>query len=179
MLDDKQLKLFEDYRDKSYVMNVLLTKSYERFSMIKQLCNIPLILSSCVMAIINASQKDANDIKSFNITINSITVMLLSLISNFKVQEKETLFQTLSNKFMKLTHKIEDDLANNFDFLERVHLQEHIQNYDILIEQITETIPRDIQNKVKQMYCDKKTLPAFLNCECSFVRKSEIGFYEA
>ena len=87
-LNSKQVKLLQDYRDKYYVMNVLLTRSYERFNFIKQITNIPLILSSSVMAIINSSSFDGNEVKMPNIVINSITALILSLIGNFQITER-------------------------------------------------------------------------------------------
>lgn len=175
MITTEQISLLQQYRDKSYVMNVLMTKSYERFNLIKTMTNIPIILSSGVMAIINSSSFDGNEMKMPNIIMNSLTAMMLSMIGNFQVSEKEELFKTLSNKFLKLTHKIEDDLTNNLEAIEKEVIKEHIDAYDMLIENITHPIPKDVQNKVKRMYAGERTMPAFLNCEGSFVSLAQIG----
>ena len=66
-LTNQQIRLLQDYRDKSYVMNVLMTKSYERYAFIKQITNIPLIVSSSAMAIINSSSFKGDEIKLPNI----------------------------------------------------------------------------------------------------------------
>lgn len=181
-LNYKQVKLLQDYRDKSYVMNVLLTRSYERFNFIKQITNIPLILSSSVMAIINSSSFDGNEVKMPNIVINSITALILSLIGNFQITERENCFQGLSGKFLKLTHEIEDALTNNLEEVDKSDVKKYVEDYDNLIGAITYVIPKDIQNKVKNTYCGKKCLPAFLNCEGDFTNSrnsgelGEIGF---
>ena len=171
-LNKHQIALLQSYRDKAYVMNVLLTKSYERYAFIKQITNIPLILSSSAMAIVNSSSFSGEEVKLPNIIINSLTALTISLIGNFQINQKEILFQNLSSKFLKLTHQIEDDLTNNIEDIDKADVKGYIDNYDSLIENITYVIPSDIQDHVKKMYCGKKCLPAFLNCEEDFTRNS-------
>ena len=171
-LNKHQIKMLQDYRDKSYVMNVLLTKSYERYAFIKQITNIPLIISSSAMAIVNSSSFSGDEVKLPNIIINSLTALTISLIGNFQINQKEMLFQNLSSKFLKLCHQIEDDLTNNIDDVDKSDVKKFIDDYDNLIESITYVIPTDIQDKVKNIYRGKKCLPAFLNCEGEFTRNS-------
>ena len=171
-LNKHQIALLQSYRDKSYVMNVLLTKSYERYAFIKQITNIPLILSSSAMAIVNSSSFSGEEVKLPNIIINSLTALTISLIGNFQINQKEMLFQNLSSKFLKLCHQIEDDLTNNIEDVDKTDVKKFIDDYDNLIESVTYVIPSDIQDKVKDMYCGKKCLPSFLNCEEDFTRNS-------
>jgi len=167
-LNKHQIALLQSYRDKSYVMNVLLTKSYERYAFIKQITNIPLIISSSAMAIINSSSFTGEEVKLPNIIINSLTALTIAMIGNFQINQKEMLFQNLSSKFLKLCHQIEDDLTNNLDDVNKADLKKYVDDYDALIENVTYVIPSDIQNKVKHLYGGKKTMPAFLNCEGDF-----------
>ena len=51
--------------------------------------NIPLIVISSVMAILNSGQFKPEDMKLPNIIINSLTALILALISNFKLAEKK------------------------------------------------------------------------------------------
>ncbi len=171
-LTEQQILLLQQYRDRSYVMNVLLTKSYERFNLIKCLTNIPIIISSGILAVMNSSAFDGNEMKMPNIIINSMTAMTLSIIGNFKVTEREECFKTLSIKFLKLCHKIEDDYVNNLEDLTKENIKDNIDNYDNLIDNIEYAIPKDIQNKVKKMYYEKRYMPAFLNCEGQFTNRN-------
>tara|TARA_Y100000385_G_scaffold146365_1_gene151991 strand:- start:1 stop:567 length:567 start_codon:yes stop_codon:yes gene_type:complete len=171
-LNKHQIKMLQDYRDKSYVMNVLLTKSYERYAFIKQITNIPLIVSSSAMAIVNSSSFKGDEVKLPNIIINSLTALTIAMISNFQINQKEVLFQTFSGKFLKLCHEIEDAFTNNLEDIDKAHVKKYIDDYDNLIGSINYVIPNDIQEKVKNMYCGKKSLPAFLNCEEEFKRNS-------
>ena len=59
MLEQRQINLLVSYRDKAYVYAVLCGKSYELFSLVKLLCNIPLIIITSVLSIINASDFDS------------------------------------------------------------------------------------------------------------------------
>ena len=171
-LNNKQIKLLQEYRDKSYVMHVLLTKSYERYAFIKQMTNIPIILTSSAMAIINSSSFSGDEVKLPNIIINSLTALTIAMIGNFQINQKEMLFQTISTKFMKLTHQIEDDLTNNIDEIDKTTIKKYVDEYDNIIESITHTIPSDIQTKIKNIYKGNKTLPSFLNCEADFVNRN-------
>lgn len=162
-LDQQQINLLKSYKDKSYVMGVLCEKSFEHFNFIKSICNIPLIVISSVMAILNSSAFDANQMKIPNIVINSLTAMIVGMINNFRVNEKESNFKQLSFKFMKICHNIEDNLHNHLDTLTSDDVSNHIKQYDNLIEQIDFTFPNNIQNKVKNIFKGKKKLPAILN----------------
>ena len=165
VLEQRQINLLIAYRDKSYIMNMLCEKSFERFNFIKSICNIPLIIISSCVAILNSSSINAEDMKLPNIVINSLTAMLISMIGNFKVNEKEQGFKQLSNKFMKLTHEIEDDLNNHLQELTGDDVSSKIKDYDCLIETIEFTFPSKIKNQLYTKFKNKRTLPSILNCE--------------
>lgn len=162
-LEQRQINLLKSYKDKSYIMGVLCEKSFEHFNFIKSICNIPLILISSVMAILNSSAFDGNEMKIPNIVINSLTAMIVGIINNFRVNEKENNFKQLSCKFMKISHMIEDKLNNHLDSLTSSDISNQIKEYDNLIEQIDFTFPAFIQKTVKTLYKNKKQLPAILN----------------
>tara|TARA_B100001996_G_scaffold380885_1_gene369219 strand:- start:1572 stop:2147 length:576 start_codon:yes stop_codon:yes gene_type:complete len=162
-LEQRQINLLKSYKDKSYVMGVLCEKSFEYFNFIKSICNIPLILISSIMAILNSSTFDGNEMKIPNIVINSLTAMIVGMINNFSINEKENNFKQLSSKFMKISHSIEDKLHNHLETLTSSDVSNQIKEYDNLIEQIDFTFPTSIQKTVKKLYKNKKQLPAILN----------------
>jgi hypothetical protein len=162
-LEQRQINLLKSYKDKSYIMGVLCEKSFEHFNFIKSICNIPLILISSVMAILNSSSFDGNEMKIPNIVINSLTAMIIGIINNFRINEKESNFKQLSCKFMKISHSIEDKLHNHLETLSSSDISNQIKEYDNLIEQIDFTFPTAIQKTVKKLYKNKKQLPAILN----------------
>ena len=165
MIEQNQINLLVAYRDRSYVYGVLCNRSFEFFSFIRSITNIPLILISSVMAIMNSSTFNAEDMKLYNIIINSLTALLLGLISNFKLAEKDADFKKLGQSMTKLCHQIEDDLNNNLEFITVDEIRQRVKEYDSLIETLDHAFPSFIKNKVKDMYKENRTLPSCLNCE--------------
>jgi hypothetical protein len=162
---NNNLNILKEYRDKVFIYEVLCTKSSEYYSQIKSIINIPLILSSSAMSIINSSF-EADDMKIPNICINACTALLISLINNFKVVEKASTFRQLSIKYMTLLHHIEDKINNDTD-ISADDTREIIKQYDELISQNEYVIPNRIKKKVKSIYLTKKYLPVILNGDCS------------
>ena len=100
------VKLLESYRDKAYVTSILCGQSSEHFEFLRSIINIPLILSSSVMTVMNSmNETNSNEIKISNIVLNTWTSLILSLVGNFKLTEQATNFKQIEIKMNKLTHK--------------------------------------------------------------------------
>jgi hypothetical protein len=93
--------------DKCEAMTLLCSKSSSYWNIIKVCFNIPLVLTSSSMCIINSISVDANDVKIPNIVVNAISVLIISLSNNFKASEKFEIFKKLSQQFMVLSQDIE------------------------------------------------------------------------
>jgi len=61
--------------------------------MVKFCFNIPLVLTSSAMCIINSISEDANSMKIPNIIVNGISVLIMSLNNSAKASEKFEFFQ--------------------------------------------------------------------------------------
>lgn len=169
-----QIKLLEGYRDKAYITAILCSQSAEHFSFLKSLVNVPLILSSSVMTVLNSMSGDnSNEMKYANIILNCWTSLILSLIGNFKLTEQSTNFKMVEIKQNKLTHKIEDLLSLDLESTNIEDIRAIINEYDALNESLDFPFPNFIKNRVKHVYKDKRTLPNALNCELSFVKVDE------
>jgi hypothetical protein len=170
MISQDQIKLLQSYRDKSYVTSILCSQSEEFFSFLRSMINVPLILSSSVMTIMNSLSNDnSNDMKYANIALNATTSLILTLIGNFKLTEKISNYRTIHFKMNKLCHQIEDRLTNDLDNTNVDHIRQFINEYDSLNEQNDYPFPGFIKNRVKRTYIGKKALPNILNCEIAFV----------
>ena len=89
---------------------VLLTnKASGYWSMVKFCFNIPLVLTSSAMCIINSISEDANEVKIPNIVVNAISVLIMSLNNSIKASEKCDLFRRLGQQFLLLSGQIEND----------------------------------------------------------------------
>ena len=107
-ISNEHVKLLESYRDKAYITSILCAQSSEHFEFLRSIINIPLILSSSVMTVMNSmNESNSNEIKISNIVLNTWTSLILSLVGNFKLTEQATNFKQIEIKMNKLTHKIE------------------------------------------------------------------------
>lgn len=168
-MNSRYIKILQDYRDRAYVSNILCELSCDFFTVLRQIINIPLILTSSVMSIMNSSPLPERDLKIANIVLNALTALLLSLMGNFRVVEKVGSFKQNGTKFIKLCHKIEDILGNEeeqeltYDIIEQIVL-----DYDSIHENLEFSYPKHIKTKVKNKYINNRTLPNILNCEIDF-----------
>lgn len=175
MISNDQIKLLQSYRDKSYVTSILCAQTGEFYSFIRSMINVPLILSSSVMTIMNSLSNDnTNDMKYANIGLNATTSLILTLIGNFKLAEKVTNFKNIEIKMNKLCHSIEDKLTNDLENTSTENIRQIINEYDSLNEQLDYPFIGFIKNRVKRTYLGKKTLPNILNCELTFVEEITI-----
>jgi hypothetical protein len=108
LLYEALLELLNEIKDKSLVISVLCSKSSTLFSRIRSLINIPLILCTGAMTILNSmNNADASGIKYANIVLNSLTVTILSLVGNFKLAERELTYKQTHIKMKRMYHKVD------------------------------------------------------------------------
>lgn len=174
-ISSEQIKLLESYRDKAYITSILCSQSSEHFSFLRSIVNIPLILSSSTMTVLNSMDEGSNNnMKYANIVLNAWTSLILSLVGNFKLPEQATNFAQIQIKMNKLTHQIEDRLSIDLENTNIEHIRAIINDYDMLYEQLDFPFPNFIKNRVKKIYSGKKVLPNILNCEISFIKVDEV-----
>ena len=157
----------QEYRDKCFIYNILCDRSASYYSNIKNIINLPLIISSSIMTILNSGSFNSEDMKIPNITLNAMTVLLMSLTNNFKVVEKNSQFKNLSLKYLELLHYIEDKL--NEETIDGDDIKEISKMYDNLIASTDYSYPNSIKTKVKKIYGGKRFMPNILNCETDFI----------
>ena len=168
-ISQEQIKLLESYRDKAYITSILCSQSAEHFSFLRSIINIPLILSSSTMTVLNSmSEGNDNKMKFANIILNAWTSLILSLVGNFKLPEQNTNFSQIQVKMNKLCHQIEDKLAIDIENCKIEDIRQFISEYDNLYEQLDYSFPNFIKNRVKSVYSGKKVLPNILNCEINY-----------
>ncbi len=85
----------EELLNKTESMVLLCSKASSSWSLVKFAFNIPLVLTSSVMCIINSINEDANEVKIPNIVVIVISVLIMSLNNSIKTSEKCDLFRRL------------------------------------------------------------------------------------
>jgi len=148
----------EKLLSKTEALVLLCSKASGYWSMIKFGFNIPLVLTSSAMCIINSISEDANEVKVPNIVVNAISVLIISLNNSIKASEKCDLFRRLGQQFLLLAGQIENDdeiTDNEFNLLALKY--ENLVN-DILFEEI----PNRFKMQVVESFKDRH-LPLQLN----------------
>ena len=170
MLSEVQLNLLQNYRDKSYIMSQLAQESTSFYSILRTIINMPIIITSSIMTIINSSFQ-AEEVKVPNIILNASTSLILALMNNLKLSEKCGHFRNLNLKYTKLLHFIEDKLINELNELTKDDIKNIINQYDVLTENSLDfEFPNHIKNKIRKRYMTSKSLPNILNCDTNFVK---------
>jgi hypothetical protein len=145
----EHIELLQNIKDKAFVTSILCSKSSAFFSWIRTLINIPLILSSVAMTILNSmSDINTTEIKYANIILNSCTVTILSLVGNFKLAERELSFRQAQIKMDKLYHHIEDKLLIEPSNCSIGDVRD-IKEYVLIYEHLDYPIPEFIRKNCK------------------------------
>ena len=153
-LDERIEKLLS----KTEALVLLTNKASGYWSMVKFAFNIPLVLTSSAMCIINSISQDANEVKVPNIVVNAISVLIMSLNNSIKASEKCDLFRRLSQQLLLLTGKIEND-----DIIDENEFKILAMSYENLVNDIEfSDIPNRYKEQVMESFKDRY-LPLQLN----------------
>ena len=146
--------------DKCEAMSLLTSKANGRWSLIKFIFQIPLILTSSIMCILNSFDVEGkSNMKIPNVVVNGISVLLLSMQSTMRVAEKCELFKGLSNQFLVLAHQIENEELE----LTNEQIKVYVDKYDTLMAScLFEDIPTSHRREVMILF-DGRNLPLQLN----------------
>ena len=160
--------LLDDYLDKSFMMSVLCENTKNYYYNFGNVLVIPTILFSSILCVFNAAAGSIPVNKHFiltaiNIAINGIIAFISALQSVLQINDKYNQFQTLTTKFTKLEHHIENHITNYPGRLDENFIDDIIKSYDNLIDDIDFTFPEFIKKRVKAKYKDKRTMPNVLN----------------
>jgi hypothetical protein len=150
------MKTLEERTDKllskTEAMVLLTSKASAYWSLIKFAFNIPLVLTSSAMCIINSISDDANEVKIPNIVVNAVSVLIMSLNNSIKASEKCDLFRRLSQQFLLLSGQIENDTDLNENEFNIIAIKyENLVN-DCLFEEIPYRYKIQVAESFKDRY---------------------------
>jgi len=153
--------ILDDYIDMIYIYEIICNETYNYYYNLKFLFEFPIIFINVIMTIINSTITDIYIIKNSNIFLNVTTMLLVSLSNYLQINEKCEILKFNRDKFIKLYNFIEKRKYTHditVDFIENV-----INNYDNIIDNIGFTFPPFILKKIRECYAQKRTLPLFIN----------------
>ena len=165
-MDERTIKLL----DKCEAMSLLSTKASSHWSFIKFVLQMPLILTSSIMCILNSFEREGeSNMRIPNVVVNGCSVLIMSLQNNLKVPEKVELFKSLSNQYLILAHSIE---AIEPTEITRDMINNWTEKYDSLqllcqFEDIPQKYKKEIINSWKN-----RSLPLQLNGASGIKRNS-------
>ncbi len=139
----------EKLLSKTESMVLLCSKASGYWSMIKFAFNIPLVLTSSAMCIINSVSEDANVVKIPNIVVNAISVLIMSLNNSIKASEKCDLFRRLSQQFLLLAGQIENDNEITDSDFQLIALKYENLINDVLFEEIPQRYKLQVAESFK------------------------------
>lgn len=157
-MNDKLVELI----DKAEACSLICHRATGYWSLTRFAFQIPLILTSSVMCILNSFENDGNIMRIPNIIVNGISALLISTQSNIQVNEKCELFKSLSNNFLLLAHQIESYQTNEVN---NEIIKNLVDKYDTLMGQVSwEDIPKRYKIEIKTLWEEEgKYLPLPLN----------------
>ena len=157
--------------DKAEAMTLLCTRASSYWSFVKFCFNIPMVLTSSAMCIINSISEDANEIKIPNIVVNACSVLIMSLLSSIKPSEKFELFKKLSQQYMLLSQEIEMLEDNDEDYKNKINIMS--MKFDNLIQDTSfEDVPSSFKSSVAKLYYDvDRYVPIQLNGAAGNMKK--------
>lgn len=139
-------------KNKSEALSLTCNLASIYWNRCKMLFQIPLILTSSVMALLNSITDDAEQVKLANIIVNSVSVLIISLSNSFKCAEKADNFKKISQGFLLLVSEIENRESNK-------DLHTYTLKYDGLLNDIEfSDINSAIKKNVNLMF-DEDDLP--------------------
>jgi hypothetical protein len=142
----------EKLLSKTEAMVLLCSKGAGYWSMVKFCFNIPLVLTSSAMCIINSISEDANEVKIPNIVVNAVSVLIMSLNNSIKASEKCDLFRRLSQQFLLLGGLIENDNEINDNDFNLIALKYENLINDVLFEEIPNRYKLQVAELFKNRY---------------------------
>ena len=127
---------------------------------------LPTRLGSSVLIILNSSDIDNEILKEINISVNGLNAIVLALVNSYRLNDRMNTFNNSKIKFNKLNHWIESILTKNSEYeISKDILQNIINDYDKLYEDLTYQFPNHIRKKVIKKYGNLKKLPNSLEID--------------
>lgn len=177
-----QIEMIETYNDFSYIMYIICEMTASYYSRIKNIVNIPIIICSTGLSILNTTEFSDSTfdkvvvIRNCGIAFNLLIALSIAILNAYKITEKEFSFKTHSVNFLKIHNKINIDLAKCKTTMSHVDILDIVKEYNMLCESLCFHIPSHIQRFVKHNYRNYKQ-PFMISQPKKGRRASIISYY--
>lgn len=157
-----KITTLKQYLDKTQILSILCDYHYQFYNKINYIFLLPLIIGSSVLTILNTSTLNEDILKYINIITNGSNALLMSLMTQYKLNDRITTYKTLYSKFTKLSHLIENKINTcNMD----TNIDDIINQYDVINDDNPYGFLGHYKNKIIKKYGKTKALPNSLALE--------------
>lgn len=165
MSENSMNESIDKYKDYIYIMYIVCDKTSSFYSKIKNAVNIPIIIISTALSILNTTDFDKNNvidnnfiymIRYVSIGFNITIAVLIGVLTHFKIVEKEYSFKTHAMNFLKLYNKINAEVTKCKTIMLEVDIVNIINEYNLLCEYVTFHIPNRIRKQIQKNYSSYK-----------------------
>ncbi len=151
----------DSYKDYTYIMYILCDKTASFYSKIKNVINIPIVICSTGLSILNTVNFSDNVDKMLIISyistaFNLLIAISIAILNLYKIPEKEYSFKSHSMNFLKLNNKINAEITKCRTIMQEIDIVSIINEYNLLCEYITFHIPSHIRKDVQKNYAKYK-----------------------
>lgn len=149
------------YKDYTYIMYIICDKTASYYSKIKNVVNIPIIVCSTCLSIVNGSEFD-QDLKQMlmvryiSIGLNLLIALSIAVLNFYKITEKEFAFKSQAMFFLKLHNKIDAESTKSKTTMSEFDMLSIVNEYNLLCEYITFHIPSHIRKHIEKKYSNCK-----------------------
>ena len=160
------LNTLHDIRDRCFVYSIMLTESASSLGKLKIIFKMPAIFISIVLSVINSSKlNETDEINIINTVFNAFIALLIGVENTLQIDNKKQVFTSTKNKFEKLLSTIEKRLLDTSEPISIEFVQNIINEYEQVDDDLTFDIPKSIQDKAKKNFTGVRTLPLILGGE--------------
>jgi hypothetical protein len=156
------------YLDMTYINTILCDSHYNYYNKLSAIVSFPTIVGSALLTILNSSSIDDDKMKYINVAINGLNTIIMTLATQYKLNDRLTIYKNSYTKFNKLQHKIESTINNSQEITDRV-LDDIIAEYDNIVNDNPYGYLSSYKKKVINKYSSSKVLPNSLQLEASTI----------
>jgi hypothetical protein len=169
-MTDNNIRLIslKKYLDMTYINTILCDSHYNYYNKLSAIVSFPTIVGSALLTILNSSSIDDEKMKYINVAINGLNTIIMTLATQYKLNDRLTIYKNSYNKFNKLQHKIESTINNTQEITDRV-IDDIIAEYDNIVNDNSYGYLSSYKKKVINKYGKSKVLPNSLQLEASTI----------
>jgi len=154
----------QKYLDMSYINTILCQYHHDFYYKINMVVMFPAILGSCFLTILNSSSMAEDILKWFNISINGLNTIIITLSTQYKLNDRLSVYKNCNNKYNKLCHKIESIINNSNDITDKI-LDDIINEYDTITNDNPYGFLSSYKKKIINVFGGKRELPNSLKLD--------------